>query len=271
MSGYQVENPLSMTATVTFVGHATLLIEINGIRILTDPLLRRFIGHLRRQVPVPEPDGWQLDAVLISHLHGDHLDLQSLKLLGRDAPLIVPKGAGAYLKLKRFRNVQEIKQGEIIKIGDVDVTATRADHAGRQLPWTPVVEPLGFLLDTPDTTRADGRFQIYFAGDTDLFPEMTAIGGQLDLALLPVWGWGPTLGPGHMDPLRAAQSLTHLQPKKAIPIHWGTYCPVGVDWLRPKFLSRPPREFEHHASNLAPDVTVHILEPGQTLNMGNAQ
>ena len=108
--------------------------------------------------------------------------------------------------------------------------ATRADHEGRRIPWIPTTDPLGFLIE--------GSHEIYFAGDTDLFPEMSSIGKQLDLALLPVWGWGPNLGVGHMNPPRAAQALLHLRPRAAIPIHWGTYAPIGLDLLRPNFLSR---------------------------------
>lgn len=243
-------------AKVTYVGHATVLIELDGVRILTDPLLRRYVGHLRRRFPLPEADLKDINAVLISHLHGDHLDLPSLKRLGRDVRLIVPKGAGAYLKMRRFRHVEEIELGGTTRVGGLRIEATRADHGGRQLPWVPWAEPLGYLID--------GSHEIYFAGDTDLFPEMADIGLQLDLALLPVWGWGPNLGKGHLNPYRAAQSLEHLRPKAVIPIHWGTYSPVGLELLRPKFLTRPPHEFAVHVSELSPDVQVHILDPGQT-------
>jgi L-ascorbate metabolism protein UlaG (beta-lactamase superfamily) len=111
----------------------------------------------------------------------------------------------------------------------------------------------------------DGSYEIYFAGDTDLFPEMADIGLELDLAFLPVWGWGPNLGKGHMDPFRAAQALEHLRPEVAIPIHWGTYSPVGLELLRPKFLTRPPLDFAEHAARLSPRVAVHILQPGQSI------
>jgi L-ascorbate metabolism protein UlaG (beta-lactamase superfamily) len=245
---------------VTYIGHSTLFIEMDGLRILTDPLLKRYVGHLRRQVPDPDPVVQEADVVLISHLHGDHLDLSSLQQLGREKRIIVPRGAGTYLRVKRFKHVEEIAEGESIDLGGVTIKATRADHAGRKLPWVPHVQELGFLID--------GSHEIYFAGDTDLFEEMADIGQEIDLALLPVWGWGPTLGPGHMDPQRAAHSLGHIQPKAAVPIHWGTYCPIVVEWFRPKFLSQPPLEFADLASEIAPDVTIQIVDPGDSLDVG---
>jgi L-ascorbate metabolism protein UlaG (beta-lactamase superfamily) len=246
---------------VTYIGHSTLFIEMDGLRIITDPLLRRYVGHLRRQVPDPDPLVKEADVVLISHLHGDHLDLSSLQDLGREKRLIVPKGAGPYLKLKRFKNVEEITEGDSIDLGEITITATLADHAGRKLPWVPLVKEMGFVLD--------GSHEIYFAGDTDLFDEMADIGRQIDLALLPVWGWGPTLGTGHMDPQTAAQSLLHLNPVAAIPIHWGTYCPAVMDWFKPNFLSRPPLEFAEHAAEIAPNVLINILEPGDSVEVEN--
>ena len=117
--------------SVTYVGHATVLIELDGVRLLTDPLLRRYIGPLRRRFPLPDSDIKDIDAVLISHLHGDHLDLPSLSRVGRDVRMIVPKGAAPYLKVRRFRHVEEIEQGESIQIGGLEITATRADHGGR--------------------------------------------------------------------------------------------------------------------------------------------
>lgn len=252
-----------MDTTVSYVGHATILIETAGVRLLTDPLLGNYVGPLRRQAPLPDLGSEPLDAVMISHLHGDHFNLPSLKKLGRDTRLIVPKGAAPYLRLRRFHNVEEIEQGETVSVGDLRITATRADHGGRQLPWVPATESLGFIIDGPH--------EIYFAGDTDLFEEMSDIGIALDLALLPVWGWGPNLGKGHMDPFRAAHALTHLKPSSAVPIHWGSYCPAGLDFLRPRFLSQPPLDFVEHAADIAPEVNVKILEPGQSLRLSGGE
>ena len=110
-----------------------------------------------------------------------------------------------------------------------------------------------------------GTHSVYFAGDTDLFPGMAQIGElNLGVALLPVWGWGPSLGPGHMDPYRAALALRLLKPRLAIPIHWGTLYPLGFIPSWAGFLSDPPHRFAWFAKRLAPEVEVAILQPGES-------
>ena len=102
---------------------------------------------------------------------------------------------------------------------------------------------------------------MYFAGDTDLFPEMSTLAGTLDVALLPVAGWGSRVGPGHLDPERAAQALQLLRPRMAVPIHWGTLSPLNRDTS-----AEPPETFRRLAAELAPEVEVRILEPGGALD-----
>ena len=98
---------------IVFLGHATVLIELDGVRLLTDPLLRDRVAHLRRQVPPLDPAVYAgIDAVLISHLHHDHLDLASLRLLGLEIPLLVPAGAGELLRRHGFSDVTELSVGE---------------------------------------------------------------------------------------------------------------------------------------------------------------
>lgn len=244
--------------SLTYTGHSTVMIEMDGIRLLTDPLLRRRVAHLGRLVSAPNITDWDLDAILISHMHWDHLDLPSLRLLGSGTRLIVPRGAAKYLRKKGFRRVEEIGRYEQIRIGPVTILATPANHPGDRPFWGPSVESLGYLIQ--------GSQEIYFAGDTDLFPEMEMIGENIDVAFIPVWGYGPTLGSGHLDPYRAAKSLPQVAPRVAVPIHWGTYCPIGMIWMQLPFLHIPPRLFEEHAGIIAPEVDVQILEPGQTFD-----
>ncbi|MCX6046306.1 MAG: MBL fold metallo-hydrolase [Chloroflexi bacterium] len=163
------------------------------------------------------------------------------------------------MRRQGFTHVTELVAGEQLTIGALVITATPAQHSGGRGWFGPRVESLGFLLR--------GQQTIYFAGDTDLFPEMQALSTALDIALLPVWGWGPTLGAGHMDPYRAAQALTLLKPHWAIPIHWGTLYPMGMRYLRPRLLQAPPYLFAYHAHILAPTVQIRIVEPGQVFEM----
>ncbi len=243
---------------ITYVGHATVLIEMDGVRVLTDPLLRDRAGHLRRSSSPVNP-AWhrQLDAVLISHAHWDHLDLPSLRMLGYATRLIVPRGAGQYLRQLGFQRVQEMRVGEVVSIRSVKVAATSAYHTGFRPPFGPDAACLGFVVR--------GSRRVYFAGDTDVFPAMAELANALDLALLPVWGWGPRLGNGHMDPRRAAEALTLLRPRVAVPIHWGTLYPLGLGWTRTEFLKHPPHAFARHAARLAPHVEVRIIAPGKPI------
>jgi L-ascorbate metabolism protein UlaG (beta-lactamase superfamily) len=241
---------------IVFLGHATVLIELEGVRLLFDPLLRGRILHLRRQVPpVDESTFADLDAVLISHMHHDHLDLASLRRLGRDIHLIVPRGAGVWLASKGFANVSEMDVGDVMKVGEIEITAVVAHHNGGRLGG-PQAKALGYLVA--------GRHVVYFAGDTEMFAAMGSFSPTPDVALLPVAGWGPKLGPGHMDPLQAAHAVELLQPRLAIPIHWGTLLPFGLARNYRARLGDPPRQFAEHAARLAPSVDVRILTPGES-------
>ncbi len=192
-------------ASLRYLGHATVLIELAGRRILTDPVLTDRVAFIRRTAASPDPDHQQaIDLVLISHGHLDHLHRASLEAVGRDVPTIVPRGMGAMVRRWGFRHVLVADPHERFELGPLTVTATPAVHSGSRPPNGPRGTALGYLIE------AEGR-RIYFAGDTDLFDEMETIGQpQLDAALLPVWGWGPRLGPGHMDPERAAAAAALL-------------------------------------------------------------
>jgi L-ascorbate metabolism protein UlaG (beta-lactamase superfamily) len=111
---------------------------------------------------------------------------------------------------------------------------------------------------------------VYFPGDTGLYAGMASLAPALDVALLPIWGWGPSLGSGHLDPRAAAEAAALLRPRIAVPIHWGTYYPVQATRReRPAFLSEPPREFARAAAELAPDVDVRVLDVGGELALPN--
>lgn len=245
---------------LSYIGHSTTLIRIGGTTLLTDPMLRGWLGPLRRQGPRANPDVVKsLDAVLISHLHRDHLDLPSLRRIPASTPLIVPRGASRWLARSGAEHVFELGRGESVPIGELEVTAVPAVHDGRRDRWGRQIAPLGYVIE--GQTR-----RIYFAGDTDLFPEMTELAG-IDVALLPVWGWGPSVGEGHLDPEKAARAVALLRPRLAVPIHWGTFYPAGVRRLRPEPLARPPHEFARLARGLAPEVEVRVLQPGSETSL----
>ena len=222
--------------TFTYVGHATVLLDLDGTRLLTDPVLRPRIGPLIRHGPLPPPHiANGIDAVLISHLHHDHADLASLRRLGREMPLLIPPGSRGFFARHGFRNLTELAPGESSGVGGLTVTAVEARHDGGSRRGAGDVQPVGFLIG--------GSRTVYFAGDTDVFDGMRDLSPGLDLALLPVWGWGPTLGPGHLDPEGAARAAALLFPRLAVPIHWGTLYPLGLARLRPGRLRQPAQEF----------------------------
>ena len=246
---------------LTWVGHATVLLEIGGARLLTDPLLRTRLGHLRRHGARPRPEVTEnIDAVLVSHVHLDHLDARSLRTMARTARVIAPTGAGRLLRRIGFTDVDEVVAGDHVTVAGAAITALPAVHHARRGPLGAAVETLGYEIA--------GAQRVYFAGDTELFDGMRSFAGRLDVALLPVWGWGPSLGPGHMDPLSAARAVALIQPTIAVPIHWGTFFPVGLEALRGSALVEPPRLFARHVAELAPEVEVRVLVPGDELALG---
>jgi L-ascorbate metabolism protein UlaG (beta-lactamase superfamily) len=258
VSGKERADP-ARRARITWLGHSTVLVELDGTRLLTDPVLRDRVTHLRRTKPADAGMLYALDGVLVFHLHYDHLDYPSLERLGRSVPVVVPRGAGRLLRRRRFEQVVEVETGEEVRLGDLVVRATHADHEGGRGFLGTEVAALGYLIR--------GSHQIYFAGDTDLFEGMATLAPRLDLVLLPIWGWGPSLGPGHLDPRRAAEALRLLQPLLAVPIHWGTYAPLGFGRLQTAMLTDPVTEFRRHAAELAPEVEVRVLDLGGTLHL----
>jgi L-ascorbate metabolism protein UlaG (beta-lactamase superfamily) len=242
---------------VTWVGHATALIELDGVRVLTDPALTRRLAHLRRHHPVDLDELGDIDAVLISHVHMDHLHLPSLRLLGPDLLLLVPDGAGAMLRRHGFAT-REVVVGDHVPLAAVDVEVVPAVHPDRRGPHSRVrADAIGYVLRGPSGT-------VYFPGDTDLFAAMADL-GSVDVALLPIGGWGPTVGEGHLDPDGAARASVLLRPRLVVPIHWGTYSPITGRRGAPAWLHRPAEQFARAMESAGHGDRLHLLEPSERL------
>ena len=251
-----------MPARVTWIGHATVLIEMDGMRILTDPVLRDRIGPLRRRAKKPHFGRLgHLDAILISHLHLDHCDLPSLRLLHSSTRVIGPPGTAKLLAKCGFSEVDDVKKDLCLRVGDVKITTTHAEHDGQRHPLSPdTSDSIGYVLR--------GESAIYFAGDTSYFGHMDKIGGDLDLALLPISAWAPQIKlEEHMSPALAAESLRLLRPRMTVPIHWGTYTLPGTARYVERTAGLETGAFAHAASHRAPDVAVHVLRPGESLEL----
>lgn len=247
-----------MANGVRWVGHSTVLVELDGIRLLTDPLLRERVVMLRRSEPLDLESLEGLDAVLISHVHYDHLDLGSLRKLRGANALVMPRGGASLVRRRVSAPVHELDAGETVEIGSLTVEAVPAKHDSSRL-FGKKTEALGYVVS--------GSQRVYFLGDTDLFPALAEVAPDTDVALVPIWGWGPSLGTGHLDPRRAAEAVALIRPRLAVPIHWGTYYPVTVRKSARDFLRAPVAEFAEAAAELAPGVEVRVLPVGGSLEL----
>jgi L-ascorbate metabolism protein UlaG (beta-lactamase superfamily) len=240
---------------VHYLGHSTVLLEVPGLRILTDPFLRDRLGPLRRHGPVPEPAAMgPIEIVAISHAHPDHFDRASLEALTGDPLVIVPRGIGGAVRRAGLR-AREVVVGEQVSIAPRwTITALPARHW--RWPAAPTTATVGYLIEGP------GRIGIYFAGDTSRFDGLRNLAGRVDLALLPIGTWGPHMTPGHLSPRSAAQVARDIGARVAVPIHWGTLYPAGAHRILGERLTGPGVRFEAWSRLLAPGLDVRPLQPG---------
>jgi L-ascorbate metabolism protein UlaG (beta-lactamase superfamily) len=175
--------------------------------------------------------------------------------------LIVPRGLGAAVRHARphASRVIEVVAGETVRLPGVDVSVDAVPARHWIAPGDPRAAPLGFLVR--------GHAAVYVAGDTGRFPAMGALAGRVDLALLPVWTWGPHLGPGHLGPRSAAEVLRDLGASAAVPVHWGTLYPRRLHRVWSSPLQGPGPRFADHAARLAPAADVRVLRPGEATTL----
>jgi L-ascorbate metabolism protein UlaG (beta-lactamase superfamily) len=174
--------------------------------------------------------------------------------------VLAPSDAVAWLQRRGLRDVHGLRPGDAAALGAVRIRATAAVHEHRRRPLGAHAEPIGFV--------ASGELAVYFAGDTDLFDEMSELRGVVDVALLPIWGWGSTLGPGHLDPERAARAAAIIDPRVVIPIHWGTLAlRLPLPSRRRADPEAPARRFAELAVRYAPGVEVRLLAPGDRIQL----
>jgi len=251
---------------VRWLGHASVVLDVAGARLLTDPLLRRHAGLLRRRGDAPPVETWRdADAVLVSHLHHDHAELGSLHLL-TGVPVVSAPTNARWMRRHGVPRAVGLPEGtwwSVPRRPEVRVLAVPAVHGDRTMPHRPNAA-CGFVV------RAGG-LGLWFAGDTEPFPAMAAIpallGHSVDLALVPVGGWGPRLSGGHMDPVEAARACALVGARYAIRVHWGTlHAPVSRR-LPPGWMDRAGPAFAAALAREAPRCTALVLEPGESVDV----
>ncbi len=240
---------------ISHPGHSTCLIELDGRVLLTDPLLAERIFSIRRICPPVDPAGLPgVDLVLISHLHHDHCHPGSLRALNGNPTYLVPHGAGSFLASQSIGPVVEAGPGDSLDLFGLKIQCLAVDHSGERVPFGPHAPALAFEIC--------GSRRIYFPGDTGYFEPMRPHQQPLDVAFLPVGGWGPSLGPGHLDPDEAARAAAQLRPRWAIPIHWGAYrsmLPAAPGAQAPP---DPAQRFVDALETLSLDIEPVVLRPG---------
>ncbi|KSW29126.1 MBL fold metallo-hydrolase [Cellulomonas sp. B6] len=250
-----------MSVRVRWLGHATVVLDLAGVRLVTDPLLRRHAGVLRRRGGrAPHAADWRgAAAALVSHLHHDHAELGSLRLLGPVPVLAAPSSARWFVD----HGLSGVGLADDAwwappDGADVRVRTVPAEHGHRPMPHRPNAAT-GFVV-------RGGGVTVWFAGDTGPFPGLARVpelaGAPVDLALVPVGGWGPRLSGGHLDPLEAARVCAAVGARVAVPVHWGTLHAPAARRLPPGWMDRAGHAFEAAARRVAPDVDVRVLVPG---------
>jgi L-ascorbate metabolism protein UlaG (beta-lactamase superfamily) len=253
---------------ITYIGHATLLLEVGGARILTDPNFDSKLGRILPRVSAPGialdklPT---LDAILLTHAHADHLSFDSVERLPHDIPLFAPPAIAKWLRRLGIGHAVDLAPGETATVNAVSIHAAPATHRGNRYGfdrWRSAANM--YLLDAGET--------IFFAGDTALTGDTHHLvertlwrqARALDLALLPIgyapW-WKPGFRKGHLTPDDALTLFERLRAKTFVPYHWGTFRHVTAtahDAIR-----RLRAQLEDHRMR----ASVRILEPGDALEM----
>lgn len=245
---------------LTWLGHSTVVLDLDGARVITDPLLRPHVGPLRRLAPQPDPGSWRHpDVVLLSHLHLDHADVGSLRML-RGVPLMSDPANVAWLRRRELEPALPLSDDWTSVAPGVEVRQVPAVHGHRPMPHRPNAAN-GHVVRGPSGT-------VWIAGDTELYPEMEELpslaGGSIDVAVVPVWGWGPRLSGGHLTPEDAARAVAMTRARFAVPVHWGTLHPPMVARFRRGWLELPGARFASAVAEQCPGTTSVVLDPGQS-------
>lgn len=225
-----ISEPPATGWRAVWLGHASFLLQGCGLSLLIDPVFSKYcapfpLPSLRRLIPPPCPlrDLPRIDAVLLTHSHYDHLDLPSLRTLGRAVRLLVPEGHGAWLRRKGFRDVEEVGwHGSFPLAPGVRATATPAQHFTARTFWDrDRAHWCGWRIDS-----AEGA--LWHTGDSgfcEVFREIGEQYGSVDFGMIPIGAYQPRhiMRPVHLNPDEAVQVFLDTYCRRAVGMHWGTF------------------------------------------------
>ncbi len=206
---------------ITWIGHASFLIRINGKNILIDPNWSKWLSVIKRikHPGIELHDLPDIDLVLVTHAHFDHLDRRTLRSVAEEQPIIVPHGVGNLVHDLGFNEVHELAEWQSLRIFNTEITLTPCHHWGARVLY--------------DSHRGFGGFHIrsgsrtvFHCGDSAYFPGFCEIGNKLetDIALLPIGAYdAPSGREVHMNPEQAVQTFLDIKARTFIPMHYGTF------------------------------------------------
>jgi L-ascorbate metabolism protein UlaG (beta-lactamase superfamily) len=220
---------------LTWIGHASFLLQAPEVNLLVDPNWARWLKVIKRlREPGLELHALpEIDAVLITHAHFDHLDKRTLRKVASEQPIVVPRHVGPLVHGLGFDRVHELEVWESMQLGPVKVTMTPAHHWGARMLADSHRGFGGFLIEV------EGR-SVFHCGDSAYFPGFAEIGQRLpvDIALLPIGAYDPPSGREvHMTPEEALRAFVELGAQTFVPMHYGTF-PLGYEpaWEPPSRL-----------------------------------
>ncbi|MEO6867641.1 MAG: MBL fold metallo-hydrolase [Gaiellales bacterium] len=243
------------SARVTWIGHGTVIVETPGASVIVDPVLGSRVAHLRRRTPLDRSTLPDLDAVLVTHAHHDHLDIRSLRSLPDSTPKYAPRIADEVMRKRGVHSVRSVTVGTVVEIGDVSIETIRVWHSGSRLFPSRAGIAVGFVL------RSAHGPSILVAGDTALHADMADI-APVDVAVLPVGGWWRGVpDDDHLDADKAFRAAQLIGARIIIPIHWGTLHPIFLRrFMDPIWAQMLVRLTS--LSDAANGIDVRLLQPG---------
>lgn len=234
--------------SIIWLGHATVLINVNNKIILTDPVFCNYLGYMKRLVKLPiDIKNLHIDYVLLSHGHTDHIHLPSLKKINKDAVVLTPKGYKHVLSLLGFKNIHRVLAGDVFSDEYIKITTLKAEHDGRRYYVGNNYASNSYLIEANNK-------KIFYAGDTAYTEEFNNL--ESDLALMPVGCYIPErFSVMHCSPEESFKMFKQMNSKIMLPIHYKTF-----------ILSLEDSKDTYNRLDKLNDGSIKVIDIGQRFN-----